>query len=659
VDGLDEITDPTLRVRFCRQLESIAVAYPEVPMITTSRIVGYREMSFRIGRGFEHVTVADLSKEDKDEFARRWCQTTEPEERCERSIQELIQAIHSSDRIERLTGNPMLLTTLALVKRKVGKLPSRRADLYREAVEVLLNWRSEVDKPLDRREALPQLEYVAYEMCRRGEQRLREDEIVALLQKVREDYPNIRPVQQHSAEEFLKILERRTGILVEVGTEKHEGWPVPVYEFRHLTFQEYLAGLALVTGHFPGHDKTRNLAQRIAPLAGLAKEREVRIGVKELVTSENWREALRLCIASCNDDDVDEALEAILTSLEGEKADQIARPRAVLAALCLADEPNASDAVGEQILTVLAQQVGENDGGGRSSLDVAVMELAHSGWSQWLQVSLAKEFCQREAKVRWHPGGLCGMVGKEVIFSSTDASEQGLATLVVSLDSSDEIKAIIAALTIMNVARGKFPNPLVFPALEKLVTRLDNTPATAHAAAWAMRWLARNNNEEVVKWVNHEANIQIILDYLSKPNFDVEATRWLIVFAGAIKGPRAVGHLAARLEDVDNGVRRATCYALGEIKDHRAVEPLMAKLSDDDAEVRKEALGALVRITGDDIDRKLLSGARYLWLDPKEPISHSHITEAVERLKLPREEIQRRYENLAKRFGLKLEWTAE
>ncbi len=236
LDGLDEITDATTRARFCRQIESIGSAYPLVPIITTSRIVGYREMPFRLGRGFEQATVTELSKEDKDEFAQRWCAATEPLERQEKTANDLIHAIHSSDRIERLSGNPMLLTTLALVKRKVGKLPNRRADLYFEAVQVLLNWRSEVDEPIDRREAIPQLEYVAYEMCRRGVQRLREDEILELLENVRKDYPNIRSLKKHGAEEFLHLLERRTSILVEAGTVRHDGMPVPVFEFRHLTF---------------------------------------------------------------------------------------------------------------------------------------------------------------------------------------------------------------------------------------------------------------------------------------------------------------------------------------------------------------------------------------------------------------------------------------
>jgi hypothetical protein len=72
LDGLDEIAAPVLRARFCQQIEQIHLAYPDAPIIVTSRIVGYREMGFRIGRGFEHVTIADLSKEDKDNFASRW-----------------------------------------------------------------------------------------------------------------------------------------------------------------------------------------------------------------------------------------------------------------------------------------------------------------------------------------------------------------------------------------------------------------------------------------------------------------------------------------------------------------------------------------------------------------------------------------------------------
>src|SRR5262249_21121368 len=78
IDGLDEINDPGARASFCRQLEQIHLARPAAPIIATSRIVGYREMGYRIGRGFEHLTVAELDRPDKDDFIRRWCAVTEP-----------------------------------------------------------------------------------------------------------------------------------------------------------------------------------------------------------------------------------------------------------------------------------------------------------------------------------------------------------------------------------------------------------------------------------------------------------------------------------------------------------------------------------------------------------------------------------------------------
>ncbi|MBL7063730.1 MAG: NACHT domain-containing protein, partial [Anaerolineae bacterium] len=415
LDGLDEIANPAVRTGFCRQLEQIHLAYRDATIIATSRIVGYREMGYRLGRGFEHVTIADLSKEDKDDFARRWCAVTEPPERRERATEELIHDIHSIDRIERLTGNPMLLTTLALVKRKVGKLPSHRADLYWEGVQVLLNWRSEVDEPIDRYEAIPQLEYVAYEMCDRGVQQLREDEIIGLFERMREEYPRVHAVRRHRPEEFLRLLERRTGILVEAGHVRHRGRPVPVFEFRHLTFQEYLASLSLVDGRFPGRDRSRSLADHVAPLAGRTSEvEEPRFGEREVTVTENWREALRLCVASCNDDDVDDVLLAILNPLEGEDAGVTARPRAVLAALCLADEPNASEETVQAVLWAFVGQVDENDGTGniRTGIDAAAMELATSRWAERLRSLLISEFRRQDTAAGKGVCGLCGMVAE-------------------------------------------------------------------------------------------------------------------------------------------------------------------------------------------------------------------------------------------------------
>jgi predicted phosphodiesterase len=274
LDGLDEINEPGMRARFCEQLEQIAVAFPEAPVVATSRIVGYREVGYRLGRGFEHLTLADLERGEKDDFARRWCALTELPERRDTAAVELIHDIHSNERIERMTGNPMLLTTLALVKRNLGKLPSRRADLYQAAVEVLLRWRPEIDEPLDPHEAIPQLEYLAYAMCDRGVQRLRRDEVLDLLRRMRVEYPNVYAVHARPPEDFLRRVEARTGLLMESGRVRHLGLEEPVYEFRHLTFQEYLAARALVDGRFHGRDPQKRLDENVALLAGRTEKRQ-------------------------------------------------------------------------------------------------------------------------------------------------------------------------------------------------------------------------------------------------------------------------------------------------------------------------------------------------------------------------------------------------
>ena len=334
VDGLDEITNPHVRMMFCQELERTAARYPDAPIVVTSRIVGYRDLPYRMGSGFEHGVIAELTREDKDLFARRWVEVTEQHqsaaEKAKRA-QELLDALHSNDRIERLTGNPMLLTTLALVKRKVGKLPNKRTKLYAEAVSVLLNWNPRLYPIIEEDEAIPQLEYLAYEMCRRGVQRLTEDEVLDLLDRLRTEYPNIRAIRHREPQAFLELLEARSSILIKAGGiwEKNKTQEKPVWEFRHLTFQEYLAARALLDGRYLGRDKTKSLAEQVAPLAGAvqkAKRRRPGPGPEaEAEVPESWREALRLLVADCKDDDVDEVLLAILNPMAGEDAAKTGR----------------------------------------------------------------------------------------------------------------------------------------------------------------------------------------------------------------------------------------------------------------------------------------------------------------------------------------------
>nr|VFJ50653.1 MAG: NACHT domain-containing protein [Candidatus Kentron sp. FM]VFJ50815.1 MAG: NACHT domain-containing protein [Candidatus Kentron sp. FM]VFK10354.1 MAG: NACHT domain-containing protein [Candidatus Kentron sp. FM] len=597
VDGLDEIMEPAARIRFSQQLEQIHRAFPAAPMVVTSRIVGYREMGYRIRSGFEHLTVADLSKDDKDEFARRWCNLTVRSGDPAAAAEELIRDIHSTDRIERLTGNSMLLTTMALIKRKIGRLPQRRVDLYEKAVEVLLNWRSEVDTPLDAREGLPQLEYLAHAMCADGVQRLREDEILALLGEMRAAYPNIHALTQHTPEEFLRLLEARAGLLIQSGHAKHNGRSAPVYEFRHLTFQEYLAGIALVQGHYRGWDRGRTLAEAIAPLAGQVGEIGEYEWNKETAVVENWREGLRLCVAACNDSEVEGALAAILEPLPGETG--TARPRAVLAGLCLADEPNVGEELAEEVLRKLVAQVEEWDGDGSvsTSLNAAAMEIARSRWKEILGDCLLDEFLQPAAATCKNPGGLYAMVRKIQVPTREREFYHWLAEQVVQLSGCGEREAAGIALTVMIWAF--YGRDCRVPGLvDGLIQLLSSNAALSHGVAWALLGMNMGNHREY-RWHPTPAQRQQLIAAAARPDCDSQALGCL---SRIFRNERAAGAVDALLARLAGGhpsnTREIIAEALGAIGDTKAAEPLVARLqnAEEDTNVREAAAEALGRI---------------------------------------------------------------
>jgi HEAT repeat protein len=603
VDGLDEITNPRVRVMFCQELERCTARYPDTPVVVTSRIVGYRDMPYRMASGFEHGIIAELSRGDKELFAQRWVEVTEqhqPPEGKQKRVQDLIDALHSSDRIERLTGNPMLLTTLALVKRKVGKLPSKRTKLYAEAVSVLLNWNPRHYQTIEEDEAVPQLEYLAYEMCRRGVQSLTEDEVLELLERVRAEYPNIRAIRSQEPRAFLQLLEARSSILVRCGGLwlRGEAQEKPVWEFRQLTFQEYMAARALHDGRYPARDKSRTLADQVAVLAGLL-DQPLGTGKEpqELVVSESWREALRLVVVDCKDDDVDDVLLALATPMPGENAAKTKRARTVLAAQSLADEPNVSEAVARVIIESLVEQTGPDDGDGyfRTSLDKAALELGMSLWAPLLRTCFINGFRSGESAKRRQPGGLWGMV--EVSRASRDERdlEAWFSSLPKRIRSVDEIEAIAAALATTVVAfRGQAK--LIPGLIEGLLDMLFLSPPSSLAAAWALRWLSDPMVEGDASpvWQPTGNDVQILIEALKHVGSkEIDSLRYLAYCLGTSEDPRAVEPLIRQLEDNDAGVRVSAAEALGELGEKQAVEPLIRLLQDDNASVRMAVARAL------------------------------------------------------------------
>lgn len=255
LDGMDEVADPDLRARVARLVESFTFAYPGCRMVVTSRVVGYVGAA-RLQVDYATTTVQDFTLEDVRQFLAHWHQLVavgqmgvgeDAENFASSQTEQLLSAIQNNERVRELAINPLMLTVIALVHRDRVKLPDRRAELYAEAVDVLLGKWDEArgvdeirileDRPFDAGDRRLLLQNVALHMHERDKKDLEAAELRSLLQSAFKGMVPDDATARRAVDRFLTVVEERTGLL----SARGEG----VYAFSHLTFQEYLAALAV------------------------------------------------------------------------------------------------------------------------------------------------------------------------------------------------------------------------------------------------------------------------------------------------------------------------------------------------------------------------------------------------------------------------------
>jgi hypothetical protein len=277
VDGLDEIGDPGDRASFVCTLRTALLAYPETAIVVTSREAGFRHVAAHLAPICTTATLSPFNEEDIRRLTVAWhVEVVGSTEKVRGDAEALAATISRNDRIHRLASNPLLLTTLLLVKRWVGSLPTRRAVLYGKAVEVLLmTWNTEGHEPIRDEEALPQLCYVAAAMMRSKVERISRPHLAALVQDARNALPTELGYVRGTVAEFIHRVEDRSSLLMMTGLDVEDGILVEFFEFRHLTFQEYLCARGMVEGWHPDRKDTDTLVTVLAPYFQEEKWREV------------------------------------------------------------------------------------------------------------------------------------------------------------------------------------------------------------------------------------------------------------------------------------------------------------------------------------------------------------------------------------------------
>ena len=258
LDGLDEVANPELRRRVARIVEGVARFYGDCRYLVSSRIAGFIGPAVVRGRIPSGDRTSHLQKPISKTFYSTGtgsspAATAQKGKRrpplAQTETAKLINAMADKPHIRELAINPLLLTVIALVHRTKA-LPDRRAELYKEAVEVLIHkWdaghglrpREIAGHRIDANKIRIILQAVAlhmHEKNRGGQREIDYDDLKAILaEQFRKMYGTEVDIDL-MVDGFINLIEERAGLLIARENRSR-------YAFSHLTFQEYMTAGAV------------------------------------------------------------------------------------------------------------------------------------------------------------------------------------------------------------------------------------------------------------------------------------------------------------------------------------------------------------------------------------------------------------------------------
>ncbi|RJQ61260.1 MAG: DUF4062 domain-containing protein [Desulfobacteraceae bacterium] len=245
LDGLDEVADLARREQVAGWIADAMHSHPTCRFVVTCRFAGY-SATVRLPERFLETHLRPFTEDQAERFVRNWYRAVEESlardpclaesiavEKAEHLIQRLREPDFRARRVFEMTRNPLLLANICLVHRHRGALPQKRARLYEECIDVLLeHWRRakklavSVSAQAGRRALQPTAFWLH---SREGRTRATAEELA----------PHLSPVLKTvgwtggTAEAFLRTIRDESGLLT--------GWDQGSYGFMHLGFQEYLA----------------------------------------------------------------------------------------------------------------------------------------------------------------------------------------------------------------------------------------------------------------------------------------------------------------------------------------------------------------------------------------------------------------------------------
>jgi len=241
-DGLDEISEDK-ETYVIEEIKVFTNKYRKNKYVLSCRIAAFNYI-------FEHFTdveIADFNSEQISRFISNWFgSNTEKAKRCQEELADNLA-------IKELGSKPLLLTLLCLVFNDNMEFPKNRAELYDEAISILLKkWdssrnikREKVYKDFSVKRKEKMFSEIAYHTFESGYYFLSERTLKKYIYDFISKIPDTKEEElELDSELVLKAIEAQHGIFV----ERARG----VYSFSHLTFQEFFSAKYIIFNESEG-----------------------------------------------------------------------------------------------------------------------------------------------------------------------------------------------------------------------------------------------------------------------------------------------------------------------------------------------------------------------------------------------------------------------
>jgi GTPase SAR1 family protein len=241
-DGLDELLDTRLRANIVDEIESFCTIYPSVPVLVTSRKVGYDQAPLR-SEMFQKIELAPFDKKQIEEYVNKWFSLDPGLTRGEKK-KKIDSFLRESKIASDISSNSLMLSLMCSIYREENYIPENRHEVYKKCSEMLFEkWDKSrgISPPL--LVAKPRIKslvsYLAFIIFTKDslQKGIHENELISkikefLLEKLYENEDDA----EEAAKDFIHFCKGRAWVLSDTGTTKIGE---NIYQFTHRTFLEY------------------------------------------------------------------------------------------------------------------------------------------------------------------------------------------------------------------------------------------------------------------------------------------------------------------------------------------------------------------------------------------------------------------------------------